>query len=201
MFPFASFYAFSGTGSELYEKDHHGLSLSSFPAFSSRKYYQENLVSFMLIKLFEWPSSQCKFNLFRPAWTTNGKEVSYPLKRVGELFDVHFYPFSDTGDYQQKIDPTGVFFMFSDSQKMKPSSFYSLGLTKNPWDCVITVSLGATTYITIWQLYPIGSPLFRVFYDESSFDPLDTTSPATSFSISHLQLSSRYYSYDPSPMS
>ena len=44
-------------------------------------------------------------------------------------------------------------------------------------------------------------PLFRVFYDESSLDPLSVHIPMTSLSISHLQLSSRYYNYDTSLMS
>ena len=62
--------------------------------------------------------------------------------------------------------------------------------------------LGTTTHdITVWNIPPIRSPLFSIFYDESSLDPMDITSPITSLGISHLQLSSRYYSYDPSPMS
>ena len=76
----AYFYAFSGRGASVYEEAHHGLSLISFPAFSSRKYYWANLVSFMLIKLSEWLSNQYRFNLFQPGWTTNDKEVSHPLK-------------------------------------------------------------------------------------------------------------------------
>ena len=80
MYPFASFYAFSDKGDELYEKAHHGLSLSSFLAFSWRKYYRANLVSFMLVKVSEWPFNQYRFNLFQPDWTTNGKEVSHPTK-------------------------------------------------------------------------------------------------------------------------
>ena len=55
------------------------MSISSFPSVSTRKDYRANLVSFILIKLFEWPSSQYRFNLFQPDWTTNGKEVSHPL--------------------------------------------------------------------------------------------------------------------------
>jgi len=53
--------------------------------------------------------------------------------RMGELSYVYFYPFLGIGDYQQKRAPTGVFFMLSDSLKLKaPSSIYLLGLTKNP---------------------------------------------------------------------
>ena len=64
------------------------------------------------------------------------------------------------------------------------------------------VSLGATTYdLTLWKLSPIGLHLFRVLCDESPLEPMDITSPVTSLSISHLQLYSQYYSYDPSPMS
>ena len=62
-----------------YEKYHHRLSLSSFPSFSSRKYFWANLVSFMLVKIFESPSSQYRFNLSHPDWTTNSKEFSHPL--------------------------------------------------------------------------------------------------------------------------
>ena len=80
LFPSAYFYAFSGIGATLYEKSHHGLSLRSFPSFLSRKYCRTNLVSFMLVKLFEWSSSQYRFNLFRPDWTTNGKEFFLPQK-------------------------------------------------------------------------------------------------------------------------
>ena len=79
-FPSTYFYDFSGRGVELYEKVHHGLSLNSFSAFSSRKYFQVNLVSFMLIKLSKWPSSQYRFNIFRPNWNTNVKLVSHPPK-------------------------------------------------------------------------------------------------------------------------
>ena len=43
--------------------------------------------------------------------------------------------------------------------------------------------------------------MFRVFCDESSLDPLDITNLVNSLNISHLQLSSRYYRYDPYPMS
>ena len=53
LFPSAYFYAFSGRGAALYEKSHPGLSLRSFGAFSSRKYCRANLVSFMLLKVFE----------------------------------------------------------------------------------------------------------------------------------------------------
>ena len=79
-FPSTYFYAFSGRGATLYEKYHHWLSLSSFLAVSTRKYLQANLVSFMLIKVFEWPFSQYRFNLLHPDWTTNGKEVSHPVQ-------------------------------------------------------------------------------------------------------------------------
>ena len=65
-----------------------------------------------------------------------------------------------------------------------------------------TVYLGAALYnIIVWHLSPIGSPFFRVFDNDSSLDPLDITGPVTSLSISHLQLHSWYYSYDPSRMS
>ena len=82
--------------------------------------------------------------------------------------------------------------MFLDSLKLKdPLRIYFLGLAKNSQDHVITVSLGTTTYdITVWKLPLIGSPLFRVFYNDSSLDPMDITSSVTSLSIYHLQLSS-----------
>ena len=79
-FPSAYFCAFSSREAALYKKSHHLLLLSSFLAISSRKDHQANLVSFMLIKLCECLSSQYRFNLFRPDWTTNGKEVSHPLQ-------------------------------------------------------------------------------------------------------------------------
>ena len=82
-FPSAYFYAFSGKQAALYKKAHYGLSLSSFPAFSSRKDCRANLVSFMLVKVSEWSSSQYRFNLFQPYWTINGKYVSYPPKKGG----------------------------------------------------------------------------------------------------------------------
>ena len=51
--------------------------------------------------------------------------------RMGELSYLYFYPFSGTGDYQWKRAPTGVFFVLSDSLKLKaPSSTYLLGLAK-----------------------------------------------------------------------
>ena len=116
------------------------------------------------------------FNLLWPNWTTNGKEVFLP-QRLGDISFVHFYPYSCLGDYIQKRDHTGVLFL--DSLKMRtPSSIYFLELAKNPQDCVITVSLGATPYIIVWKHSPIGSPLFRVFCNESSLDPLDIKSPS-----------------------
>ena len=91
--------------------------------------------------------------------------------------------------------------MLSDSVKLKaPSSIHFLGLTKNPRDRAIMVSLDTTPYVTVRQLPPIGSSLFRLFYNESSLDPLIIHILVTSLSISHLQLHSWYYSHDPSPM-
>ena len=143
-FPFVSFYDFSKIGTILYEKVHYGLSLRSFRAFSSRKDYRANLVSFMLVKVFEWPSSQYRFNLFQHDWTTNGKEVSHPLW-MSELSYVYFYPFSGIGDYQWKRAPTGVFFVLSDFLKLKaPLSIYFHRLAKNTWDRTTIVSLDTT---------------------------------------------------------
>ena len=51
-----------------------------FSSLLIKKYCRANLVSFMLVKVPEWPSSQYRFNLFWPDWTTNGKEVSHPPK-------------------------------------------------------------------------------------------------------------------------
>ena len=83
---------------------------------------------------------------------TNGNEVSHSPKRVGELSYVHFYTFLGTGDYQQKRDPTGVFFMFLDSLKLRELlSIYFLGLVKNSQDRAIMVSLGAIPYVTVWH--------------------------------------------------
>ena len=149
MFPFVSFYAFSDIGTILYEKSHYRLSLSSFPTFSPRKDCRANLVSFMLVKVFEQSSSQYRFNLFRSSWNTNGKEVFLPQRFWG-FSCAHFYPFSDSGDYIWKRDHNGVFFLSSDSVKMKtPSSVFFVGLAKNPRDRVIMVSFGATLYITV----------------------------------------------------
>ena len=53
--------------------------------------------------------------------------------RMGELSYVYFNPFSGIGDYQQKRAPTGVFFVLSNSLKLKaPSSIYLLRHAKNP---------------------------------------------------------------------
>ena len=149
MFTFVSFYDLSNIGTVTYEKDHYGLSLNSFPYLSSRKYLRENLVSFMLIKVFEWLSSHYRFNLSRPDWTANSKEFFLP-QRFGELSYAHFYPFLVSRYYIRKRDHTGVFFLFSDSLKMKtPTSIYLLELAKNPWDRVIMVYFDANTYITV----------------------------------------------------
>ena len=149
-FPSAYFYAFLGRGAVLCEKYHHGLSLSSFPSFSSIKYFQENLVSFMLIKVSEWPSSQYRFNLFWPNWTTNDKEVSHPLQDAWALVCIPLFFFG----YRRlptKGAPTGVFFVLSYSLKLKaPLSIYFLELAKNPWDCTTTVSLDTTPHKTVW---------------------------------------------------
>ena len=84
----------------------------------------------MLIKLCELPSSQYRFNLFRANWTTNSKEVFLP-QRLGELSYAHFYPFSESGEYIQKGDHTGVFFLFLESLNIKtPSSIYFIGIAK-----------------------------------------------------------------------
>ena len=96
---------------------------------------------------------------------------------MGELSYVYFYPFSSTGDYQWKRSPTRVFFMLSDSLKLKaPSSIYFLELTKNPWDRTIMVSLDIPPQQTIWQHSHIGSPLFRVLCNVSSLDPINIKS-------------------------
>ena len=96
---------------------------------------------------------------------------------MGDLSYAYFYPFSDIGDYQQKRSPTGVFFVLSDSLKLKaPSSIYFLGLAKNPRYCTITVSLYTTPQKTFWQHSPFGSPLFRVLYNVSSLDPINIKS-------------------------
>ena len=72
-------------------------------------------------------------------------KMSLIPSRMGELSYVYFYPFSGTGDYQLKRAPTGVFFMLSNSLKLKaPLSIYFLGLTKNIQDRTITVSLDTT---------------------------------------------------------
>ena len=136
-FPFISFYAFSDIGTVIYEKYHYGLSLSSFPSLSSRKDFRKNLVSFMLVKVFEQSSSHYRFNLFHPGWTTYDKEVYLP-QRLEELSIVYFYRFLGFGDYLWKRDHIGVFFLFLDSLKMKtPSIIYCIGIDKNPWDSVI----------------------------------------------------------------
>ena len=105
---------------------------------------------------------------------------------MGEISFVNLYTFAGLGDYIQKRDHIGVFFQFLDSLKMKTrSSIYFFGIPKNPQYCVITVSLGATTYITVWNIFAIWSPLFIVYYDESSLDPMSTHAPVTSLTISH----------------
>ena len=97
--------------------------------------------------------------------------ISY---RMGELSYVYFYPFSGTGDYQRKRSPTGVLFVLSDSLKLKaPSSIYLLGLTKNPRDRTITVSLDTTPQKIVLQHSHIGFPLFRVLCKVSSLDPIN----------------------------
>ena len=144
MFPFASFYAFSGFGTKIYEKAHHGLSLSSFTSFSSRQERRANLVSFMLVKyLNDRPVSiGLTFSNLMGLPTVKKSLIPY---RMGELSYVYFYPFLGIGYYQWKRSPTRVFFVLLDSLKLKaPLSIYFLGLAKNPWDCTITVSLDTT---------------------------------------------------------
>ena len=98
-------------------------------------------------------------------------------QRMGEISYVYFYPFSSTGYYQRKRSPIGVFFMLSDSLKLKaPSSIYFLGLTKNPPDHTTTVSLDTTPQKTVWQHSHFGSPLFRVLYNVSYLDPINIKS-------------------------
>ena len=97
--------------------------------------------------------------------------------RMGKLSYVYFYPFSGTGDYQRKRAPAGVFFMLSDSLTLKaPLSIHLLGLAKNPRDRTITVSLDTTPQKLVWQLFPFGSPLFRVLCNVSSLDPISIKS-------------------------
>ena len=91
--------------------------------------------------------------------------------------------------------------MLSYSLKMKaPSSIYFLGLAKNPRDRTTMVSLDTTPHLTVRQHSHFGSPLFRVLCNVSSLDPINTKILPPP-SISHLQLHSQYYSYDPFPMS
>ena len=88
-----------------------------------------------------------------------------------------FNLFQEQETINEKISPTGVFFMLSDSLKLKaPSNIYFLGIAKNPWDHTKTVSFDTTPYITVWQHSHIGSPLFRVLCNVSSLDPINTKS-------------------------
>ena len=67
--------------------------------------------------------------------------------------------------------------MLSDSLKLKASlRIYFLGVTKNPRDRTTTVSLDTTPQITVWQHSHFGSPFFRVLYNVSSLDPINTNS-------------------------
>ena len=85
------------------------------------------------------------------------KKSLIPYK-MGKLSYVYFYPFLGTGDYQQKRAPTRVFFVLSDSLKLKaPSSIYLLGLAKNPWGRTIRVSLNTTPQKIVWQHSPFGN--------------------------------------------
>ena len=77
---------------------------------------------------------------------------------MDNLSCVYFYPFLGTGDYQRKRSPTRIFFMLSDSLKLKaPLSIYFLELTKNPWDHTKMVSLDTTPHITVWKHSHFGS--------------------------------------------
>ena len=67
------------------------------------------------------------------------------------------------------------------------------------WNNHGTITLNGGT--RVGEYGGLKFPLFRVFCDESSLDPLDFPILVTSLSISHLQLSSTYYSYDPFPTS
>ena len=96
---------------------------------------------------------------------------------MGELSCVYFYPFLGTWDYQWKRAPIGVFFMISDSLKLKaPLSIYLLGMSRNPRDHTIMVSLDTTPQKTVCQNPHIGSPLFRVLCNVSSLDPISIKS-------------------------
>ena len=67
--------------------------------------------------------------------------------------------------------------MLSDSLKLKaPSRIYILGLAKNPWYRTKTVSLDTSPHITVQQHSHFASPLFRLFCDVSSLDPINTKS-------------------------
>ena len=149
LFPFVPFYAFLGIGTELYKNAHHGLSLSSFLAFSSRKYHRENLVSFMLVKVSEWLFGQYRFNLFRPDWTTNGKEVSHPLQDGWSLLCILLSFFGHRRLPTKKCPHWSLLCAFKLSKIESTLSIYFLGLAKNPRDRTTTVYLDTTPHITV----------------------------------------------------
>ena len=98
-FPSTYFYAFLGRGAALYEKAHHRLSLSSFPAVSSRKDRQANLVSFMLVKVLNDHPINIGLTFSGLIGLPIIKKSLIP-SRMGELSYVYLYPFSSIGDYQ-----------------------------------------------------------------------------------------------------
>ena len=118
----------------LYKKPHHRLSLSSFPSVSSRKDCRVKLVSFMLVKVSEWSSSQYRFNLFWPDWTTNGKEVSHPLQDGRALLCILIYFFGHMRLPTIKSPHWSLLRAFRLSKIENTIEHLLSRLSKNPWD-------------------------------------------------------------------
>ena len=108
--------------------------------------------------------------------------------RMGELSYVHFYPFSSIGDYQRKRSPTGVFFVLSDSLKLKARSYHNGVPRHHPTENSLVAFPHWVTFVQITlQCVLLGSHQYQKFLPPPS--------------ISHLQWHPRYYSYDPIPIS
>ena len=155
----------------------------------------------MLVKLFEWSSSQYRFNLFQPDWTTNSKEVSHPLQDGRTLlcillsfFGRRILPTKKRPHWSllhafilSKIESTIEHLLFQARQKSTRS--HHNGVSRHhPID-------NSSARFPLWVTF-VQSILQCVFLGSHKYQKC-----LPSLSIFHLQLHSLYFSYDPFPMS
>ena len=155
----------------------------------------------MLVKVFEWTSSQYKFNLFQPDWTTNSKELSHPLQDGWALLCILLSFFRNMrlpmkkGPYWSllhafrlsKIE-SNIEHLLSRAHQKSMRSYHNGVFSHH-------ATYNSSTASPLWVAF-VPSTLQCVFFGSHQYHKC--LSPP---SIPHLHLHTQYYSYDPFPMS